>query len=97
MPREKKNRDAVADLFQLITVYLGATPNEDSCAQAMQWLQMGINNIDDTVTMSNFQNHWSKFKVALSEHAEASSYRLNELQIEQRIAKIIGPKKSARR
>ncbi len=101
MNNRKTNKDAVADLFNLITLYLGNTPSEDRCAEAMQFLLEGINKIDDAVVMSNFRLRWFEVKELISKHADPSSYRFIELQIERQINKIIDPEvkplKEARR
>lgn len=82
---------AVPDLFEIIKKHLGEMPTEDKCHQALHWLLEAVNLIKDQVLISNFQQHWLEISPKILPFADPSTFRFHQLQIEQRIDKVIDP------
>lgn len=87
----KKENAALVELFRLVREYLGKNPSEDKCHQALIYLLNGVNAIEEDVVVSNFQQHWLNIKDDIKNFADPATFRLHELQINQKINKILDP------
>lgn len=87
----QQKQGSVNDFFSIFKKCIESEPSENTCQLILEGALQIARAIEDPVLADNFEAKWKEVKKKIKVYADATTFRLHEIEIEKVLQKILAP------